>query len=225
MRRASIHGFVALSLIVVAACSGAGGSRTPGSSAALSAPASAFPSASGSPAASSMATASEFDSQFIDMMVPHHQSAVEMARLALDSAEHPDLKAMAQDIISAQEEEIGQLQDWRVSWFGSADTPGMDAMPLLPGMDSGDMPGHEMGSATMDMTQEIEALRTADRFDLAFIDSMTAHHQMAIDAASMALEMSEQPEIRTMADDIIAAQQREIDQLAAWRSEWYADAE
>src|SRR5262245_7074093 len=60
-----------------------------------------------------------FDQQFIDMMVPHHQGAVEMALTAQERAEHPEILEMADAIIAAQTDEIDQMQAWRLAWFGS----------------------------------------------------------------------------------------------------------
>src|SRR5688572_1179786 len=74
-----------------------------------------------------------FDQQFIDMMVPHHQAAVEMAKVAQQRGEHPEVKDMAGAIVRAQEDEIGQMRNWRKSWFGSDETPPMSRMPMVPG--------------------------------------------------------------------------------------------
>ena len=158
------------------------------------------------------------DRAFIDMMVPHHESAVAMAEAALERAEHEELRSMAHDIIAAQTAEIEQMRAWREDWFGSADTPPMDAMPLLPGMEAGEHAAH---GDTMDMAAEVAALREADPFDQAFIDAMIAHHEQAIEAAEIALEQTERDEIRQLATAIIGSQQAEIDQLRAWREEWY----
>lgn len=155
-----------------------------------------------------------FDRQFIDMMAPHHEGAVMMAKTAQERAEHAELKAMADDIISAQNQEISQLKSWREQWYGSAETPPVDEMPMLPGMEHDSM---------MDMVQANEELKTAEPFDKAFIDAMIPHHEMAIDAAEMAQQEAEHAEIRTLADGIIEAQQREIDQMKAWRAEWYPE--
>ena len=159
------------------------------------------------------------DQQFIDMMVPHHQSAIAMAEIAQDRAERPELQQLADEIVAAQSGEIAQMQDWREEWFGSSDTPSMDAMPMLPGMSM--PPGMSMGDGTMDMTAEVDALRDADPFDRAFIDAMIRHHEQAVEAAEIALDQSERDEIRGLAEDIVEAQTREIEQLRAWREEWY----
>jgi hypothetical protein len=65
------------------------------------------------------------------------------------------------------------MREWRKEWFGSDQTPPMDAMPLLPGMEmEGDaMGGMEMGG-TMDMTTDVEMLRTAQPFDKAEIKDL-----------------------------------------------------
>lgn len=60
-------------------------------------------------------------------------------------------------------------------------------------------------------------------FDAQFIDSMIEHHEGAISMAEQALGQSEHPEIKQLAEAIIAAQQQEIEQMKAWRQAWYPD--
>lgn len=160
-----------------------------------------------------------FDQQFIDMMVPHHESAIAMAEIAQQRAEHPELRTLADEIVAAQSGEIEQLTEWRAEWFGSPDTPSMDQMPMLPGMSM--PPGHSMGSGTMDMSAEVEGLREAEPFDREFIDAMIRHHEQAVEAAEIALTESERDEVRALAEEIIAAQTSEIEQLRDWRESWY----
>lgn len=62
------------------------------------------------------------------------------------------------------------------------------------------------------------------QFDLRFIDGMIPHHQGAVVMAEAALEHSQRPEIRALAEEIIAAQAVEIQQMRDWRAEWYPDA-
>ena len=175
------------------------------------------------PGTGSGATAS-LDQQFIDMMVPHHQGAVEMAKIAQQRAEHPEIKTLADAIIRAQEGEITQLKAWRKAWFGSDQTPPLDKMPMVPGM-GGAHGGHGGGSGTMDMAADVEALRTASGpFDRAFIDAMIPHHESAVEAARVAQEKAERPEIKELARTIIADQQREIEQMKQWRQAWYGSA-
>ncbi|MFN8467883.1 MAG: DUF305 domain-containing protein [Caldilineaceae bacterium] len=144
-----------------------------------------------------------FDIRFIDSMIPHHQGAVAMAQQALQQAEHPEIKQMAQQIIDAQNAEMKQMQDWRGAWYPNAGaTEGMQ-MDMGNGMNMMEVPAGDQP------------------FDLRFIDAMIPHHQDAIMMAQEAQAKSEHPEVKQMAQQIIAAQQAEIKQLQEWRMAWY----
>jgi uncharacterized protein (DUF305 family) len=159
----------------------------------------------------------EFDQLFIDMMVPHHQGAVELARIAQDRAEHQEIKNLAVAVVQGQTAEIDQMKAWRLAWYGSADTPALSAVPILH-----DMGGQVMSTDTMDMAQEVEMVRNApEPFDRSFIDAMIPHHESAIDAAQAAQARAVHQEIKDLARAIISAQQTEIDQMKAWRLAWY----
>jgi uncharacterized protein (DUF305 family) len=60
---------------------------------------------------------SGFDLRFINAMIPHHQGAVVMAKDALNKSKRPQIKKLATAIISSQEAEIKQMQQWRQSWY------------------------------------------------------------------------------------------------------------
>jgi uncharacterized protein (DUF305 family) len=64
--------------------------------------------------------ADPFDRAFIDMMIPHHQGAIAMAKDLLEKGEQPALRDMAEDIIDAQAAEIERMRKWRKDWYGSA---------------------------------------------------------------------------------------------------------
>jgi uncharacterized protein (DUF305 family) len=171
--------------------------------------------------ATSPATQTSFDQAFIDMMVPHHEAAVAMAVVALARAEHSEIRELAPKIIRDQEFEIVDLRSWRRQWYGSEQTPPLTAMPMLEGVM---MDGMDMGSMTMDMAPQIRDLWIIeDDFDKAFIDAMIPHHQSAVDAATIGLGNAEHAELRKLAQAIIDAQQREIDEMTAWRQEWYPE--
>ena len=163
------------------------------------------------------------------MMVPHHEGALEMARIAEARAEHLEVKSMAADILRTQAQEIAQMKAWRKAWFGSDQTPPMSRMPMVEGMTmpaSGGHAGHGAASGqstpTMDMAADVEKLRTADApFDRAFIDAMIAHHNDAIAAGKAAETRAQRQEIKDLAKQIVEAQQREVDQLTQWRRGWY----
>ena len=68
----------------------------------------------------------------------------------------------------------------------------------------------------------MEAMEMEIEFDLMFIDMMVPHHRGAIDMSEVLLHRSEIEEIRSLAEEIIAAQSAEIEQMNEWRESWYA---
>jgi len=59
----------------------------------------------------------EYDHRFIDMMIPHHEAALIMAKDAQQKAQHPEMKKLADDIIAAQQREIDLMKKWRDEWY------------------------------------------------------------------------------------------------------------
>ena len=57
------------------------------------------------------------EATFMSMMIPHHEGATSMARLATDRAVHPELKQLAEQIIADQTREIGQFNQWLSAWY------------------------------------------------------------------------------------------------------------
>jgi uncharacterized protein (DUF305 family) len=65
----------------------------------------------------SLADQKPFDEAFIEAMIPHHQSAIDMAKVANQESENPRIKELAGNIISAQKREIEQTKHWREQWY------------------------------------------------------------------------------------------------------------
>ena len=148
------------------------------------------------------------DERFIDMMVPHHQGAVEMAEVALRNAEHEEIRQLSEIIVSTQRAEIKELKSIKQEQFGTRQVP----MQMSP---------EQM--ADMGMMTDSQELANQEPFDRAFIDAMIPHHRSAIEMANVASEESRIPRIKELAGEIITAQQQEIEQLQQWREEWYPE--
>jgi uncharacterized protein (DUF305 family) len=65
----------------------------------------------------SLADKEPFDEAFIEAMIPHHRSAIEMAKVANRESENPRIKELAGNIVSAQKGEIEQMRSWRERWY------------------------------------------------------------------------------------------------------------
>jgi uncharacterized protein (DUF305 family) len=146
------------------------------------------------------------DKAFIDAMVPHHQGAIAMAEVALKNAEHEEIIQLSRNIVSSQQAEIEDLKSIKQEEFGTSNVP----MEMSPKQMRG-----------MGMMMDPQQLANQKPFDEAFIDAMIPHHQSAIEMAQVALENSDNPKIKELAQNIIGAQQREIEQMKQWRKEWY----
>ncbi|MBM3323032.1 DUF305 domain-containing protein [candidate division WOR-3 bacterium] len=65
-----------------------------------------------------------FDRMFIEMMVPHHEGAITMARDALAKSQRPEIRELAQRIIDAQQGEIEMMARWQSEWRNLDPSPG-----------------------------------------------------------------------------------------------------
>ncbi|MDZ8052824.1 MAG: DUF305 domain-containing protein [Aulosira sp. ZfuVER01] len=158
----------------------------------------------------------EMDRHFIEMMIPHHQDAVEMADLALQKAKRPEIKKLAAAIKTDQTREIEQMKAWYKQWYGT-DVPAnsMNSMGMGHGRSQG-----SMHSGMMGMNMNLESLKNASDFDKEFIRQMIPHHQMAVMMSQMTFNRATHSQIRDLAQAIIKSQTAEIQQMQQWYQAW-----
>ncbi|GAA3468387.1 DUF305 domain-containing protein [Nonomuraea roseola] len=138
------------------------------------------------------------DVTFAQMMIPHHEQAVEMAELAGPRAADAEIKELAAKIKAAQDPEIQTMKGWLTAWGTSVPTGGMHH----------DMPGI---MSEQDMKQ-LEAAKGA-AFDRRFAELMIAHHRGAIEMARTERAQGADPGAKELARVIESAQQAEIAQM------------
>ena len=158
--------------------------------------------------------ASQTEAAFLKGMIPHHESAVEMAEIARERGEHPEVEDLAQAIIKAQKSEITQMEQIYTRMTGDEILPDPAAHEDL-GLSQDEAGMHEGGAMMLENA-------TKD-FDRAFIDEMVPHHQGAIRQARIVLGDTEDGEIQDLANAIVEAQSREIEQMNEWRERWYGN--
>jgi uncharacterized protein (DUF305 family) len=130
------------------------------------------------------------DIMFAEMMIPHHEQAIEMSDLAFANTTNPDVLALAEQISNAQEPEIELMKSW-------------------PGVDSMGHTGHTMAGMLDENEMEMLRVSTGADFDRLFLEGMIKHHEGAIDMAEMITD-SKNPEVAKLGKAIIESQSTEI---------------
>ena len=156
--------------------------------------------------------ASATEEAFLKGMIPHHESAVEMAEIAVERGGRAEVKELARAIIDAQTSEIGRMERMYQRLTGDEVLPDPAAHEDL-GLSQAEAGMHEGGAAMLE--------NATKEFDRAFIDEMIPHHQGAIRQARIVLGETGDAEVRDLASAIVEAQSREIQQMNRWRERWY----
>ena len=143
----------------------------------------------------------EADVAFSEMMIPHHQQAVEMATLAETRAESQEVKDLAGAIKAAQDPEIQTMQGWLESW-GEDGTSHEMSPDEMPGM---------VDSTTMGKLGKASGAA----FDRQFLTAMIAHHEGAVAMAQSEKSDGVHKGSLRLADAIIQTQTAEIKRMRA----------
>ena len=210
---------VAVSALVVSACS----SSTSGSEeTSTSTSASTSAAASGAPGpTNSDGVHNDADVSFAQMMIPHHQQAIEMSDMLLGKQDiDPEVTTLANEIKNAQGPEIEQMQAWLQEWgVSSAPAPSAGDMP------GHNMPGHQMpgagdmgdmaGSHGMMSEADMAALQNAQGAAASrlFLEQMIVHHEGAITMAQQEIDNGQFAAAVEMARNIVSSQQAEITKM------------
>ncbi|ROQ36016.1 uncharacterized protein (DUF305 family) [Streptomyces sp. PanSC19] len=203
-RKLALVGALAGAGLLLTACgSGDGTSGTDhgGTSAPSSATAPVAPSAS-APAAGADSAPGDFneaDVMFAQMMIPHHEQALEMARLADGRAEDPEVKKLVAAIERAQDPEIRKMRAWLKGW-GKPESAGHGS-------------GHGMSGMMSDQDMKDLAATKGKAFDRKFAELMVAHHEGAVAMAKDEQKGGANATARKLADDVVRTQSAEVDQL------------
>lgn len=146
------------------------------------------------------------DVTFAQMMIPHHEQALEMAELADGRASDAELKDIAEQIEKAQDPEIKTMKGWLRSW----DRP--TAVESMPGMDHGGNGGSADGMMSGADMRRLKNMKGTD-FDKLFAQLMIEHHNGAISMAEEERKNGRNDAAVKMAGDIVKSQTAEVEQL------------
>lgn len=127
--------------------------------------------------------------EFIEHMIPHHEEAVMTAKEVLArGGTTPEVRALAEAIITAQEKEIADMKTWYAAWYGS---PYIATGTYRP------------------MMRDLTAL-SGTELDKVFLEDMIHHHMGAIMMARSVERSIEHAEMRTLTENIVRTQSEEI---------------
>ncbi|MEV7673953.1 DUF305 domain-containing protein [Streptomyces sp. NPDC088752] len=202
-RTAALVGAVAATGLLLTAC-GADGTAPPASSSPSATAAAPGSAASQAPAPGPF---NDADVLFAQMMIPHHEQALEMAELADGRAENAGVKKLAAAIERAQDPEIRTMRAWLAGWGrpGSADHGS--------GHGGGDAAGHGMAGMMSEQDMKDLAGAKGEEFDRAFAELMIAHHEGAVAMAEDERRNGVNPTARKLADDVVRTQSAEVAEL------------
>jgi uncharacterized protein (DUF305 family) len=227
--RLGVAAIAASLAFVLAACSGGSPSgaatsgTTSGTTSARSTSSPASISASASATATATATFNDADVAFAQMMIVHHQGAIQMADLAPSRAQNQDVLALAARIKAAQAPEIDQMTSWLTAWGAAPSMMSGSTTSGTGGMDHGGMGGATSaagssmsmpGMMSGDQMQQLESASGA-AFDKMFLELMIVHHQGAIEMAETEIADGSNPEAVALAQKIKSDQTAEIAEIQA----------
>jgi uncharacterized protein (DUF305 family) len=149
------------------------------------------------------------DVSFVQAMIPHHQQAIDMAKLVTGRTRRPELVKLAATITASRAVELRRMQAWLPRWRrpAAADAGTQHDQTPLPGM---------LAEGQLEWLQTL----TSAQFDLGFVTMLRTHHSGAVELAETELRSGASAEVKALAAKIIAAQQREIRQLQRWKDTW-----
>jgi len=197
IRRAALGTTALAAALVLAACGSDNGSDT-GSGTQTSASAGAEDTAGAH---------NDQDVSFAQGMIPHHQQAIQMSKMAASQASSTEVKDLAARIEKAQDPEIETMFGWLKSW-------GEDVPSSMPGMDHGGHSGSSDMPGMMDTEDMDELMKASGKgFDTMFLTMMVEHHEGAVEMATTEKDKGRYGPAEKLAGDIITAQNAEIEEM------------
>jgi uncharacterized protein (DUF305 family) len=146
----------------------------------------------------------KFEMSFLSQMIQHHRGAIDMAKMVSSHTKRPELNKLAEQIVSTQEKEIGELTQWLKEWQSAEP----EKMPKM---------------ADKKMKAEMAKFEVAKdaEFDKMFLEMMIKHHAGAVRMSRLVKEKSTRPELLKFAGNVIKDQTAEIQQMEDWQTAWF----
>lgn len=144
----------------------------------------------------------DFDVDFANMMIEHHQGGIDMSQQYLQQSKNDSIASMARAIISDQNKEIEELKDFIKTYKGS-------------GMKHGE---GELTKSMQEMEQHMPMMSHTGDADKDFAINMSSHHEQGISMAKKELKNGMSGDLKKKAQQMIDKQSKEISAFKKWVS-------
>lgn len=135
------------------------------------------------------------DKRYLEGVISHHLSAIDMAKQALANSKRPEILDLSKAIIELDTKAIESLNKYRLDWY-------KDSRPITQ--------FNKTNLGTAD-----------DNFDLRYLNALIAHHLEAIETAKEVKGKSVRNEVLNLSDDINQFLSNSLVTLKKWREDWY----
>ena len=150
----------------------------------------------------------EFEQGFLQQMIQHHRSGIEMAKLASAQTTRTELRDFASKMIANQQQEIDKMSGWLKSWY--------NASPKEV--------ANEAADKEMKMHMSMFSGKKDADFDKAFLEMMPKHHHAAVEMAEQAEKKATHSELKEFAAKLAKDQEQEMKQMKEWAQSWFGPA-
>lgn len=140
-------------------------------------------------------TDSQLDKRYLNGMIAHHRTALDLAEQARQHSQREPVKKLAEEIIAADTKGIAELEAWKKEWY-------QDIQPVT------NYPKIDLGGGD-------------ETFDLRFLNALITHHGEAITLNTNIQQKSSRQEIHTLARAVVNTLRAGQETLEQWRKEWY----
>ena len=149
--------------------------------------------------------AARFEKMFLQSMPDHHSMAVQMSQICLEKTQRTELKSLCQQIITAQQREIGLMQGWLNTWYGLQKTP-------------------QMSADDKEMLDRMRAMSVAD-FEKQYMIMMIRHHWQATSQSGACVDRAHDlhRDLEALCESMIEDQVDEIRQMRNWLCTWFGN--
>lgn len=138
----------------------------------------------------------EIDKRYIQNMISHHLSAIDLMKQAQQNSKRPEIKKLAQDVIEADLKDIDRLYGLLDQWYPNK-------------------------YRRQDNFDKINLGEGDEKFDLRLLNALIAHHEMAIMSAEEMMGKTTRTEVLNTTDTVITNLSAGLVTLKNWRKEWY----